>query len=134
DRVRENVGEGLTPGCDLNPAQVYGVLGNRGAHGHIRMQAVGMGCSAHADQPRRSAALEPIADHRVCRIPQPGASRYRRAMPHLPYHPPRSFGSVCVAMVTPMHPDGTLDIPAAQHLARHLATSVADALLLSRAT
>lgn len=55
-------------------------------------------------------------------------------MPHLPYHPPRSFGSVCVAMVTPMHPDGTLDIPAAQRLARHLVTSGADALLLSGTT
>src|SRR5699024_5253555 len=59
---------------------------------------------------------------------------YRRAMPQQPYHAPRSFGSVCVAMVTPMHPDGTLDIPAAPRLARHLVSSGADALLLSGTT
>src|SRR5690625_437542 len=55
-------------------------------------------------------------------------------MPSVPSRPPRSFGSVSVAMATPMKPGGALDIPAAQRLARHLVSSGADALLLSGTT
>src|SRR5699024_7356227 len=133
-RGRKHTGERLLPRCHLNPAQVHRILGNRRPHRDIRMQTVGVGGSAHDPQRRRYTRGQPIANRCVCRVPQPRASRYRRAMPHQPYHPPRSFGSVCVAMVTPMHPDGTLDIPAAQRLARHLVSSGADALLLSGTT
>src|SRR5699024_504080 len=134
-RGRKYAGERLLPRCHLDPAQVHRILGNRGAHRDVRMQTVGVGRhSAHEPQRRRWPGREPIAKRCVWSMPQPGASRYRRAMPHQPYHPPRSFGSVCVAMVTPMHPDGTLDIPAAQRLARHLVSSGADALLLSGTT
>nr|WP_210418221.1 4-hydroxy-tetrahydrodipicolinate synthase [Ruania zhangjianzhongii] len=52
----------------------------------------------------------------------------------MPSHPPRTFGSVSVAMVTPMKPGGKLDIPAAQRLARHLVDSGADSLVLSGTT
>lgn len=55
-------------------------------------------------------------------------------MSSMPPRPARSFGSVSVAMVTPMKPDGGLDIPAAQRLARHLVDSGADSLVLSGTT
>src|SRR5690625_2186801 len=45
--------------------------------------------------------------------------------------PSRTFGSVSVAMVTPMHPDGSIDVPAARVLARHLVASGCDALVLN---
>ncbi len=55
-------------------------------------------------------------------------------MSSVPSRPPRSFGSVSVAMATPMKPGGALDIPAAQRLARHLVDSGADSLVLSGTT
>ena len=55
-------------------------------------------------------------------------------MSSVPPRPPRSFGSVSVAMATPMKPGGALDIPAAQRLARHLVNSGADSLVLSGTT
>ncbi|UFU05171.1 4-hydroxy-tetrahydrodipicolinate synthase [Ruania halotolerans] len=48
--------------------------------------------------------------------------------------PPRTFGSVSVAMVTPMKPDGTIDISASRRLARHLVNSGADGLVLNGTT
>src|SRR5690625_5217559 len=48
--------------------------------------------------------------------------------------PARTFGSVSVAMVTPMHPDGDIDVPAARVLARHLVASGCDALVLNGTT
>lgn len=48
--------------------------------------------------------------------------------------PPRTFGSVAVAMVTPMHIDGSIDVPAARVLARHLVASGCDALVLNGTT
>lgn len=48
--------------------------------------------------------------------------------------PSRSFGSVGVAMVTPFHPDGSVDIDAAQALAVSLVDDGADMILLSGTT
>ncbi|WP_159621824.1 4-hydroxy-tetrahydrodipicolinate synthase [Ruania rhizosphaerae] len=48
--------------------------------------------------------------------------------------PSRSFGSVSVAMVTPMKPDGTIDIATSRRLARHLVDSGADGLVLNGTT
>ncbi|MFV0427534.1 MAG: 4-hydroxy-tetrahydrodipicolinate synthase [Beutenbergiaceae bacterium] len=48
--------------------------------------------------------------------------------------PSRSFGSVSVAMVTPMLPDGTVDIDSARRLAAHLVDSGCDALVLNGTT
>lgn len=48
--------------------------------------------------------------------------------------PSRTFGSVSVAMVTPMHPDGSIDIPSSRRLARHLVDSGCDALVLNGTT
>src|SRR5699024_6321652 len=48
--------------------------------------------------------------------------------------PSRTFGSVSVAMVTPMHPDGSIDVPTARVLARHLVASGCDALVLNGTT
>ncbi|QOR72102.1 4-hydroxy-tetrahydrodipicolinate synthase [Ruania alkalisoli] len=48
--------------------------------------------------------------------------------------PSRSFGSVSVAMVTPMKPDGTIDIATSRRLARHLIDSGADGLVLNGTT
>lgn len=46
----------------------------------------------------------------------------------------RSFGSVAVAMVTPFHADGSLDIPSARKVARKLVDDGCDAVLLSGTT
>ncbi|TDE90754.1 4-hydroxy-tetrahydrodipicolinate synthase [Occultella glacieicola] len=48
--------------------------------------------------------------------------------------PSRTFGSVSVAMVTPMNPDGSIDIPSSRRLARHLVTAGCDALVLNGTT
>ncbi len=48
--------------------------------------------------------------------------------------PSRSFGSVAVAMVTPMLPDGAIDYESARSLARHLVASGCDAVLVSGTT
>lgn len=48
--------------------------------------------------------------------------------------PPRTFGSVSVAMVTPMHPDGSFDIPGGRRLARHLVSAGCDALVVNGTT
>ncbi|ARD41903.1 4-hydroxy-tetrahydrodipicolinate synthase [Actinomyces gaoshouyii] len=48
--------------------------------------------------------------------------------------PPRPFGSVGVAMVTPFHPDGSIDIEAAQALALSLVEDGADMILLAGTT
>ncbi|UFU04185.1 4-hydroxy-tetrahydrodipicolinate synthase [Ruania suaedae] len=48
--------------------------------------------------------------------------------------PSRSFGSVSIAMVTPMRPDGTIDVGTARRLARHLVDSGADGLVLNGTT
>ncbi|MDY5145614.1 4-hydroxy-tetrahydrodipicolinate synthase [Actinotignum timonense] len=48
--------------------------------------------------------------------------------------PSRSFGSVSVAMVTPFHADGSLDVDAAVALATTLVDQGCDALLLSGTT
>lgn len=49
-------------------------------------------------------------------------------------HPSRSFGSVSVAMVTPMLPDGSVDIVSARRLATHLVASGCDALVVNGTT
>ncbi|WP_420113787.1 4-hydroxy-tetrahydrodipicolinate synthase [Pseudactinotalea sp.] len=49
-------------------------------------------------------------------------------------HPSRSFGSVSVAMVTPMLRDGSVDIASARRLATHLVDSGCDALVLNGTT
>lgn len=51
-----------------------------------------------------------------------------------PYTPSRTFGSVCVAMVTPFHEDGSLDIDTAVKVADKLVTDGCDAVLLSGTT
>lgn len=48
--------------------------------------------------------------------------------------PSRSFGSVCVAMVTPFHPDGSIDIHSACKVATKLVDDGCDALVLSGTT
>ena len=48
--------------------------------------------------------------------------------------PARVFGSVSVAMVTPFHEDGSLDIDSAVHLADHLDNEGCDSILLSGTT
>lgn len=48
--------------------------------------------------------------------------------------PPRAFGSVAVAMVTPFHEDGSLDIDAAVALANKLVDDGCDSVLLSGTT
>lgn len=48
--------------------------------------------------------------------------------------PPRAFGSVSVAMVTPFHEDGSLDVDAAVSLAVKLVDDGCDAILLSGTT
>ena len=48
--------------------------------------------------------------------------------------PARVFGSVSVAMVTPFHEDGSLDIDSAVHLANHLVNEGCDSILLSGTT
>lgn len=49
-------------------------------------------------------------------------------------HPSRSFGSVSVAMVTPMLPDGSIDIDSSRRLATHLVDSGCDALVINGTT
>lgn len=48
--------------------------------------------------------------------------------------PSRTFGSVCVAMATPFHEDGSLDIDSAVKLADKLVNDGCDAVLLSGTT
>ena len=48
--------------------------------------------------------------------------------------PSRSFGSVGVAMVTPFHADGSIDVEAAQALAVSLVDDGADLILLAGTT
>lgn len=48
--------------------------------------------------------------------------------------PSRSFGSVSVAMVTPMLPDGSIDIASTRRLATHLVDSGCDALVVHGTT
>nr|WP_300337745.1 4-hydroxy-tetrahydrodipicolinate synthase [Actinomyces sp.] len=48
--------------------------------------------------------------------------------------PSRPFGSVGVAMVTPFHPDGSIDVEAAQALALSLVEDGADMILLAGTT
>lgn len=48
--------------------------------------------------------------------------------------PRRPFGAVLTAMVTPMHPDGTIDLDAAVALAKHLADRGHDGLVLNGTT
>ena len=48
--------------------------------------------------------------------------------------PARVFGSVSVAMVTPFHEDGSLDIDSDVHLADHLVNEGCDSILLSGTT
>ncbi|BAW92831.1 dihydrodipicolinate synthase [Actinomyces sp. Chiba101] len=48
--------------------------------------------------------------------------------------PPRSFGSVGVAMITPFTPEGEIDVPAAQSLAVSLVDDGADLILLAGTT
>src|SRR5690625_5337516 len=48
--------------------------------------------------------------------------------------PPRSFGSVSVAMVTPFHPDGTVDVDTAQRLAVELVDAGCDSLVVNGTT
>ncbi|MFV0254454.1 MAG: 4-hydroxy-tetrahydrodipicolinate synthase [Beutenbergiaceae bacterium] len=49
-------------------------------------------------------------------------------------HPSRSFGSVSVAMVTPMFEDGSIDIGSARRLAGELVDSGCDALVINGTT
>lgn len=48
--------------------------------------------------------------------------------------PTPSFGTVSVAMVTPMNQDGSIDLDSARSLARHLVDSGCDALVLNGTT
>src|SRR5690625_6692032 len=48
--------------------------------------------------------------------------------------PPRTFGSVSVAMVTPFHPDGTVDVATAQQLAVELVDAGCDSLVVNGTT
>ncbi|MGZ8179889.1 4-hydroxy-tetrahydrodipicolinate synthase [Williamsia sp. SKLECPSW1] len=49
-------------------------------------------------------------------------------------HGPHPFGTVGVAMVTPFHPDGSLDIPRSVELAEHLVSRGVDGLVISGTT
>ncbi len=51
-----------------------------------------------------------------------------------PAAPSRSFGSVSVAMVTPFHPDGTVDVDTAQRLAVELVDAGCDSLVVNGTT
>ncbi|MGC5168215.1 4-hydroxy-tetrahydrodipicolinate synthase [Luteimicrobium sp. DT211] len=51
-----------------------------------------------------------------------------------PDAPRRPFGAVLTAMVTPMTPDGAIDLEAAAHLARHLVDEGNDGLVLNGTT
>ena len=55
-------------------------------------------------------------------------------MTELTTPPARVFGSVSVAMVTPFHEDGSLDIDSTVHLADHLVQQGCDSILLSGTT
>ncbi len=48
--------------------------------------------------------------------------------------PARAFGSLAPALVTPLHPDGSLDLDSAQSLARKLVDEGCDTILLSGTT
>ena len=48
--------------------------------------------------------------------------------------PSRTFGSMCTAMVTPFHPDGSLDIDSALKVAEKLVDDGCDSLVLSGTT
>lgn len=48
--------------------------------------------------------------------------------------PARAFGSVAVAMITPFHEDGSLDLPSAERLAAALVDDGCDALVLNGTT
>ncbi|HLT85153.1 MAG TPA: 4-hydroxy-tetrahydrodipicolinate synthase [Phototrophicaceae bacterium] len=48
--------------------------------------------------------------------------------------PPRTFGSVSVAMVTPFHPDGSVDVESAQRLAVELVDAGCDSLVVNGTT
>lgn len=48
--------------------------------------------------------------------------------------PPRRFGSLAPAMVTPFHADGSIDLESAARLATHLVDSGCDSILLSGTT
>ncbi|MCI7551055.1 MAG: 4-hydroxy-tetrahydrodipicolinate synthase [Actinomycetaceae bacterium] len=48
--------------------------------------------------------------------------------------PSRPFGSVAVAMVTPFHPDGAIDLESARRVARKLVGDGCDAIVLSGTT
>src|SRR5688572_7091610 len=48
--------------------------------------------------------------------------------------PVSPFGRVLTAMVTPMHPDGSLDLDGAQRVARHLIDAGNDGLVVSGTT
>ncbi len=48
--------------------------------------------------------------------------------------PSRTFGSVSVALVTPFHPDGTVDVETAQQLAVELVDAGCDALVVNGTT
>ncbi|HLS49713.1 MAG TPA: dihydrodipicolinate synthase family protein, partial [Actinomycetaceae bacterium] len=48
--------------------------------------------------------------------------------------PPRSFGSVATAMVTPFHQDGKVDLDTAASLATHLVELGCDALVINGTT
>lgn len=50
------------------------------------------------------------------------------------FTPPTPVGSVCVAMVTPMHEDGSVDLDTASKLARHLVDQGCDSILVSGTT
>ncbi|MFC8039552.1 4-hydroxy-tetrahydrodipicolinate synthase [Paenarthrobacter sp. NPDC057355] len=52
----------------------------------------------------------------------------------LPMTPGRPFGAVLTAMVTPMTPDGALDLPSAVRLAKKLVDEGSDGLVLSGTT
>ena len=47
---------------------------------------------------------------------------------------PGRFGRVLTAMATPFSPDGNLDVPGAQRLARHLLDSGTDTLVVAGTT
>lgn len=64
---------------------------------------------------------------------EPGGKRYGSAMV-LPTGPARPFGAVLTAMVTPMTPDGVVDLEAAAKLAKKLVDDGNDGLVLSGTT
>src|SRR5690606_29591875 len=116
---RQHVDVGVAPRGRLDRRDRAGVLGDAGADADVGGRAV----------PVAVAVVHPASLGTRC-----GAERADPVASGVMAHPSRSFGSVSVAMVTPMHPDGSIDIDSSRRLATHLVDSGCDALVVNGTT